>query len=83
MTREVAGEKVLLLVGGVVGVDEGGGGRRLVVVLVVVLVGFALVVRQDGVGRVLTAGGDVVAADDPGGECDRKYGICFRTESEL
>ena len=68
-TGEVAGEvarkQLGLLVRGIVGVDEGRGGRRLVVVLVVVLLGLALLVSQYGVGRVLTAGGNVVAADDP------------------
>ena len=65
MAGQVAREELLLLVRGVVGVDEGRGGRRLVVVLVVVLLGLALLVRQDGGGRVLTARGNVVAADDP------------------
>ena len=74
-TGEVAGEvarkQLGLLVRGIVGVDEGRGGRRLVVVLVVVLLGLAVVVGQDGVGGILTAGGDVVAAEDPE-EYDRK-----------
>ena len=71
MAGEVAREQLWLLVRGIVGVDEGGGGRRLVVVLVVVLLGLALLVSQDGVGCVLTARGDVVAAEDPE-EYDRK-----------
>jgi len=62
---QVAGQQLLLLMAGVVGIDERRlAGRHVLVVLVVVL--FRLVVRvEDGVSRCLTSGRDVITAQYP------------------
>ena len=64
-TREVTVQEVLLVVAGVVGVDEGALGLGVVVVLVVVLLGLPGGVHGDGVGAVLAAAGDVVSSENP------------------
>ena len=64
-TREVAVQEVLLVVAGVVGVDEGALGLGVVIVLVVVLLGLPGGVHGDGVGAVLAAAGDVVSSENP------------------
>ena len=64
-TREVTVQEVLLVVAGVVGVDEGALGLSVVIVLVVVLLGLPGGVHGDGVGAVLAAAGDVVSSENP------------------
>ena len=64
-TREVTVQEVLLVVAGVVGVDEGALGLGVVIVLVVVLLGLPGGVHGDGVGAVLAAAGDVVSSENP------------------
>merc|ERR1711936_368484 len=62
MSGQVPVQKMLSVMGGVMGVDEDGLGLTVVVVLVVVLLGLP---GRIVLGGVLTSGGDVVALEDP------------------
>lgn len=66
VTGQVAGQQLGLVVRPVVGVDEGRLLRGVVIVGIVVLLNLALgVVDNGGIGSGLTAGGDVITAQDP------------------